>query len=154
MKPRAARAARNRPAGHTTKKEKKKMDILATYVTDEKLETEGTWFPLSKTAKLLIARSGNPNYVKVLRAKMKEAQLDLSTGDEADQLAEMVIIDVLAETVLLGWKGITHKGVDVPFSRETARTYLKVPEFRRKVVALSENFESYRAKDEAEQGNA
>jgi len=136
-----------------TNQEKKKMDIIAAFATDEKLETEGKWFPLSKTAKILVARSGNEKFVTLLREQMKEAQLDLSSGDEAEKLAEEVLIDVMSRTVLVGWEGLTDSaGKPVPYTHDQARTYLRVKDFRRKVSALSENFEAYRAKAEAEQG--
>lgn len=129
------------------------MDIIAAFATDEKLETEGKWFPLSKTAKVLVARSGNDKFVELLRKKMKEAQLDLTSGEEAEALAEEILIDVMSKTVLLGWEGITEAGKAVAYSHDKAREYLAVKEFRRKVSALSENFEAYRLKAEAEQGN-
>lgn len=128
------------------------MDIIATFTTDEKLEAEGKWFPLSKTAKVLVARSGNDKYMSVLRQKMKEAQIDLSAGEEAEKLAEDVLIDVMAETLLLGWEGITQDGKPVPYSREQARTYLRIKDFRKKIAGFSDNFEAFRAKAEAEQG--
>ena len=128
------------------------MDIIATFTTDEKLEAEGKWFPLSKTAKVLVARSGNDKYMSVLRQKMKEAQIDLSAGEEAEKLAEDVLIDVMAETLLLGWEGITQDGKPVPYSREQARTYLRLKDFRKKIAGFSDNFEAFRAKAEAEQG--
>lgn len=130
------------------------MDIFAAFATDEKLEAEGKWFPLSKTAKIRVARSGNPKYVALLRAKMKEAQLDLSSGEEADQLAEEVLIDVMSQTILTGWEGITDStGKAVPFSADAARTYLRIKDFRRKVDGLSQNFEAFRVQAEEAQGN-
>ena len=128
------------------------MDIIATFTTDEKLEAEGKWFPLSKTAKVLVARSGNDKYMSVLRQKMKEAQIDLSAGEEAEKLAEDVLIDVMAETLLLGWEGITQDGKPAPYSREQARTYLRIKDFRKKIAGFSDNFEAFRAKAEVEQG--
>lgn len=129
------------------------MDILSSFATDEKLENEGKVFPLSKTASIKVARSGNPKYVALLRQKMSEAQLDLVGGDEADQLAESILIDVMAETILVGWKGIVEGGTDVPYSVSKAKEYLKVKDFRRKVSSLSENFEAFKLKAEAEQKN-
>lgn len=128
------------------------MDIIATFTTDDKLETEGKWFPLSKTAKVLVARSGNDKYLSALRQKMKEAQIDMSAGEEAEKLAEDVLIDVMAETLLLGWEGLTQDGKAVPYSREQARTYLRIKDFRRKIGGFSDNFEAFRVKAEAEQG--
>jgi len=129
------------------------MDILNSFATDEKLETEGKVFPLSKTASIKVARSGNPKYVSLLRQKMSEAQLDLVGGDEADQLAESILIDVMAETILVGWKGIVEGGLEVPYSVSKAKEYLKVKDFRRKVASLSENFEAFKLKAEVDQKN-
>lgn len=129
------------------------MDILSSFSTDEKLENEGKVFPLSKTASIKVARSGNAKYVALLRQKMSEAQLDLVGGDEADQLAEAILIDVMAETILVGWKGIKEGDTDVPYSVGKAKEYLKVKDFRRKVSSLSENFEAFKLKAEAEQKN-
>ena len=130
------------------------MDIFAAFATDEKLESEGKWFPLSKDAQVLVARSGNQRYVSALREKAQEAQLDLASGEEANQMAEEIMIDVMSETVLLGWKGITDKGAEVPYSAKQAKTYLNIKDFRRKVQGFSENFEAFRLKAEAAQGNA
>ena len=130
------------------------MDIFNSFATDEKLENEGKWFPLSKDAKVLVARSGNPKYLSSLRKKMADAQLDLSTGDEADQLAESILVDVIGETILLGWSGITEKDVTVVYSATKAKEYLKVKDFRKKIVGLSENFNAFKLKEAEEQKNA
>lgn len=129
------------------------MDIFTSFATDETLENAGKWRPLSKTARILVARSGNPKYVELLRAKMAEAQLDLTSGPEADQLAETILIDVLAETILLGWEGLTYQGKEAPYSREMAKTFLKVKDFRRKVTAMADDFEAFRVKQDVEQKN-
>lgn len=129
------------------------MDILSSYTTDEKLENEGKVFPLSKDSSLLVARSGNTKYVAMLRKQMQEAQLDLASGDEADQLAEAILIDVMAKTLLLGWKGLTEGGVEVAYSVEKAKEYLRIKDFRRKVSGFADNFEAFKLKAEAEQKN-
>lgn len=130
------------------------MDVYTAFATDETLETEGKWFPLSKTASVKVARSGNAKYVEMLRARLKDAQLDLMATKEADELAESILVDVMAETVLLGWKGLTFQGDDLPVNAASARKLLAVKDFRRKVSGFSENFEAFRVKEEAEQGNA
>lgn len=129
------------------------MDIFSSFATDEVLESAGKWRPLSKTAKILVARSGNPKYVALLRAKMAEAQLDLSSGEEADQLAEGILIDVMAETILLNWEGLTYQGKEAPYSREMAKTFLRVKDFRKKVSGMSDDFEAFKVKADVEQKN-
>ena len=130
------------------------MDIFSSFATDTTLENEGKWFPLSKTAKVRVARAGNDKYREVLGARLKEAQLDGMPEKEADAVAEEIIIDVMAETVLLGWSGITEKTLEVPYSVAKAREYLKVKDFRKKIGGFADNFEAYRLKAETEQGNA
>lgn len=130
------------------------MDIFSSFATDEALETEGKWFPLSKTAKIKVARSGNPKYVELLRSKMKESQLELTSGKEADDIAEAILIDVMAESILLDWEGLTFKGKAAPVNQANAKKFLAVKDFRKKVAALSENFDSFRVKEEVAQGNA
>ena len=143
-----------RPSGLFTFLQKKnKMDIFSSFATDETLENEGKWFPLSKTAKVLVARAGNDKYTEILRARLKEAQLDGMPEKEANAVAEDIIIDVMAETVLLNWSGVKSKDHDVPYSVAKAREYLKIKDFRKKIAGFSDNFEAFRVKAEAEQGN-
>jgi hypothetical protein len=158
MNPRAVRKGCSRspsPSGLLLilQKRNNKMDIFQAFATDEILENAGKWRDLSRTAKILVARTGNEKYVETLRAKMTENQLDLSSGAEADQMAEGILIDVMAETILLGWSGLTYQGKEVPYSREMAKTFLKVKDFRKKVSAFADDFEAFRVKEEKAQGN-
>ena len=130
------------------------MDIFAQFATDESAEVEGRWFPLNKTAKLLLARSGNTNFNAQLRAALAKNQIDLDAGGvDADNLAEGLIVDVMATTILLGWEGLEYKGRAVSYSPEMARTMLRIKDFRKKVSGFSESMEAYRAKAETAQGN-
>ena len=130
------------------------MDIFSSFATDEALENEGKWFPLSKTAKVKVARTGNTKYQAMLQAKLKEAQLDGMPDKEANEVAEGILIDVMARTVLLNWEGLTYQGKEAPVSVEMATTFLKVKDFRKKIADLASNLDSFRVKEEAAQGNA
>lgn len=131
------------------------MDVFASFATDEKKEVEGHWFPLSKDAKVLVARAGNANYLKALRKKLEESKLDLDSQDEAaNEVAEGVIIEVMARTILVGWEGLSFKGKTMPYSAINAKTLLQVKDFRRKVEAFSNTFDAFKVKSEAELGNA
>lgn len=131
------------------------MDIFATFASDEKAELEGQWFPLSKTAKVLVARSGNTNYVAALRKTLEKNQMDLNSGGpEAEQLAEQALIDVMSSTILLGWEDLSFQGKSVSYSVEMAKTMLRVKDFRKKVSGFADSFEAFRVKADVEQGNA
>jgi hypothetical protein len=154
----ASRKARSRPARPSGLfkylQKKNNMDIFAAFATDSKLENEGKWFPLSKTARVLVARSGNEKYTEMLRAKLKEAQLDGMPEKEANAVAEELVIDVLATTVLLKWEGLTYQGKPAPVSVEMAKVFLTVKDFRKKISGFADNFDAFRVQEEVEQGNA
>lgn len=130
------------------------MDIFESYATDEVAEVEGRWFPLSKTAKVLVARTGNPNYLKSLRAKLKDNQIDAEdTSDENEKLVASLITETMAETILLGWKDLQYKGASLAYSRAAAKTLLEVKGFRKRIQDIADKLESFRVRDEVEQGN-
>lgn len=127
------------------------MDIFSTYATDESKETEGVWQEIGD-AKFLIARSGNPNYVKKLSKLFEQNQKSLERKDDAaDKLSEKLMVDVLAGTILLGWENVQFKGEALPYSHENAVKLLGVKDFRKQVVQLSDDFGSYKLKLEADQ---
>jgi len=130
------------------------LDIFAQYATDEGLENNGTWFPIGKKSRLLIARAGNRAYGKELTRQVELNRVALDVGDDsADALSEQIMISVLAKTILLGWENISFKGETLSYSEENARVLLKVKDFRKQVVTFAENLQSFKVKEEVEQGN-
>jgi len=130
------------------------MDIFSTFATDEALEVEGKWFNLSKTTRVKVARAGNAKYVKLLRKKLDENRIDLdSQGEEANDLAEKIMVEVMADTILLDWEDIQFRGKPMEYSRLNARLLLQIKDFRKKVAGFSESFEAFKVADEVAQGN-
>lgn len=131
------------------------MDLFSTFATDPKLELEGREFPLDRTSSITVARSGNPAYVKALRNALEKNKSDLDFGgDAANDLALGIVIDVMAEHILLGWKGVEYQGKPLTYSVANAKMLLTdLPEFRKKVEGLSNNFESFKVKDTEKTGN-
>jgi hypothetical protein len=132
------------------------MDIYNSYATDTVSESEGRWVKLDKETSVLVARTGNPNYLKSLRQRMKDAQIDVEDQSEANEkLVADLINDTLAETILLGWKGkFQYKGADLPYTVANARMLLEIKDFRKRITDVADKAESFRVKDEAEQKNA
>ena len=131
------------------------MDIFYAFATDASLETQGTWFNLSKDTKLKVARAGNTEYVNLLRKKLEDSRIDLdSKDDESNARAEKMMIEVMAETILLGWDGVKYQGADLEYNKANAIKLLQHKDFRRKVTGFSESFEAFRVKQEQELGNA
>ena len=131
------------------------MDLFEQYATDEVAEVEGRWFPLDKTTKVLVARTGNPNYLKALRQRMKDAQVDVEdNSDENEKLVSDLIVETMAETILLGWKNVSLKKEVLEYSKTNAMRVLSLKGFRARISGIADKLESFRVKDEATQGNA
>lgn len=130
------------------------MDIFDTFATDEVAELEGRWFPLDKNAKVLVARTGNANYKKALRERLKQAQVDTSDeSDATENLVTQIISETMAETILLGWQGLTYKGKALEYSKEHAKLLLSVKGFRERISGIADKLESFKVREEADQGN-
>lgn len=130
------------------------LDVFKQYATDENLENNGTWHDFNG-ARLLIARAGNRKYGRVLARLVEQNQKLLDRkDDEADAKSDEIMIEVLAEAVLLGWEGIVFNGEPLAYSKEAAKKVLAIKDFRREVVRLSEGLDAYKVKVEEEQGKA
>lgn len=129
------------------------MDIFESYATDEVAELEGRWFPLDKKTKVKVARTGNANYLKALRQRMKDNQIDAEDASpENEALVTSLIVDTMAETILLDWSGdMKFKGKDLAYSLANAKMLLEFKGFRKRVGDIADKLESFRVKDEADQ---
>lgn len=113
------------------------------FATDTKAEVSGKWFKFGD-AELLIARTGNLRYREHLRTKLQMHGAELSRGVIDLQLNDEILCEVLAETILLDWKGFTENNKECRYSKEKAKeVLLKYKDFRDLVVEKAEAFENF-----------
>ena len=132
------------------------IDLFAEFATNTSAEEAGAWVPYTGDIEFLIARSNNPTYARKLTKLFdRNRQLLNTKGKAAEAKAEEITIDVMAEAILLGWKGtFTWKGQPLPYSKENAKTVLAVKDFRRWVQEKAEDFERFKlVQDEVDAGN-
>jgi len=96
-------------------------NIYEKFATDKKLEQSGIVLDYGDGLELRIARAGGSNvkFEKVVQQKMKKYDR-LVKNDLLDpsQMRE-VMREVLAETVVLGWSGVTDReGKVIAFSKD------------------------------------
>lgn len=126
-------------------------DVFALFATDEKKELEGTVIPLAKGVSMKIARMGNERY----QAKMVEAaEANLAAIQslpkaEAEAFDLELHIKVMAETILVGFEGMSYKGKPIKYSVENAVKLLKLSEFRKAVVRHASRLENFLLAQEA-----
>lgn len=131
------------------------LDFYSEFATDEALENDGAWFPVGKGTELLIARSNNRKYSKMLMSEVEKfrAVLDLD-DDVANKKNDEIFIACMAEHILRGWKNVTYKGKALDYSVANAKLVLQHKDLRDRVGGLAGSIEGYRVKQEAEQGEA
>lgn len=131
------------------------LDIFAQFATDETLEENGTWFPIGGGARVLVARSGNRKYGKMLSKEVERNKKALDLNDDAaDKLSEEIMIAVIAETILLGWEDVVFKGQAMEHSVPNAKKLLALKDFRKTIGQFADDVSAYKFKETEEQGKA
>ena len=131
------------------------MDVFRQFATNEDQENTGVWREMGGDAKLLIARSGNRAYGRMITKLYEQHQQALEIkGDSAEALSDKIMIEVIAKTILLGWEGVEYKGKPLEYNLENAQLLLAVKDFRRHVTKLSEDIDQYRVKEEEAAGES
>lgn len=130
------------------------LDVFDKFAVDLNAEINGTWKEFHG-ARILIARSGNKNFNKAIAEAYDKHEEQISKKDEAaDKLAEKLLLETIADTLVLDWEGVGYKGEEVKYSKANVIKLLGKPEmrdFRNALLALSEDAEIFRLKKEEEQ---
>lgn len=139
------------------------LDLFDQYATDEEAENNGTWREMGGGVELLVARSGNPAYARLLSKEVERHRKVLDVGDSAsDERSEQIMRQVISTTVLLGWRTkqadgsyvptIRFKGKDIEYSVTNAEALIKLKDLRREIVRMAEDISAFRVKTEVQQG--
>lgn len=120
------------------------MDFEKSFSVDENLAEKGRWFPVGEGASVKIARTGNPKYRELLRSKLGVYEQSLQKRLLDDQEGDAVLIEVMARTILLDWKGFTDLDEEYPYSVANAITQMtKHVDFRDLVARNADNMQAY-----------
>lgn len=85
--------------------------IYEMFATDLQIETDGFVHRVSEKISFTLARAGgaNANFSKVMEVKTRPHRRQIQDDTMDLALANSLLIEAFAETVVLGWKGITDK---------------------------------------------
>lgn len=130
--------------------------IYDLFETDAKLEAEGFIFDITPKISFTLARAGGANlrYQKAMEVKTRKHRSAIENNTISVELANQLMVEAFAETVVLGWKGITDKkGKKVPFTPENAvNLFTKLPDLFidvREAAAARANFSAKEVADDA-----
>jgi hypothetical protein len=119
------------------------------YKTDENRERTGVKLDLGEAGKFQIARAGggNSNFEKRLQAVTKPYRRAIQTGNIDKKIADRLLAETYADTVLLGWEGVSGEdGKELPFNRDNAiKLFTDLPDLFKEIRETAEDATLYRA---------
>jgi hypothetical protein len=121
---------------------------LSEFKTNDTYEREGVWVDIGSGTKLLLCRTGNPEYVAQWAKFTKPHKLAMRKGTMSDKDMEEVICKVLSRSVLLNWEGLEDDdGNEIEYSIAAAEDALAIKDFRALVVELAGNMETFKQQE-------
>jgi len=129
------------------------LNIFKNFATDEKVEENGKEIQIGDTSFITVAREGNKRYQRMFTKLYEASQFVLKQkNDAAEVRAVEITIEVMAHTILLGWRGMDapDDSPDMPYSIENAKLLLAVKDFRKMVDGYSKDFANFKAAEEVE----
>ena len=129
--------------------------IYDLFATDPKAEAEaGLVLEYGSFGRITIRRAGGANkaFARALESKLRPYRRQMQAGTLDETLAERLLAEVYAETVLLGWENIHGRdGQDIAFShRAAAQLLTDLPELFRDVQEQAQKAANFRAAELAE----
>lgn len=101
------------------------MDLKKEFATNKQAEVDGIWEDMGGGCKVLIARIGNENYSKTFRKISKPYQNAIRRGTLGNEKAEELLIQAMADSIVLDWQGLEEDGKVVKYSKEECVRVLK-----------------------------
>lgn len=118
------------------------------FKTDKTLEREGIVLDYGDF-KIKIARAGGANiaFQRALAEKVRPYRRQIDAGTLPDDVAEKLFLEVYAESVVLGWEGVTDEnGEPLPFTKENAvKLFSDLPDLFRDVQNQAASIANFRA---------
>ena len=128
--------------------EEKKMSPYAIFGTDKKVERQGITIDFGDFV-FHIARAGGSNtkYAKAMTRIMRKQAKAIKAGTVPANVMQKMLAEVYAESVILGWTGMTDiEGNELVFTKENCvKLLLDLPELFNQLVADAENFNNFKA---------
>ena len=133
------------------------FDGFEDFVQDKNLENgEGIDIRFPNGAVIIIHRAGGANkkYARLVRQKMKPYKWQLDRGTMDEEVAERLMREIYAESVIIGWRGVKAGGEDVMFTEKNCVDFLEafptIFEKIQEVASDAANFKLERMQEDAE----
>lgn len=134
------------------------MSTYKQFSTDKELETNGVVHDLGAAGRFRLARAGGSNerYNKRIMQLTKPFRRAIATNTMDSAEAERITAKVFAETVVLGWEGVTGPdGSELPYSVDNAvMLFTDLPDLFAELRAAATDASIFRSEElKVEAGN-
>ena len=127
------------------------MDLKKNYLTDKDAEISGIEKDFGDGCFIRIARIGNAEYKKYFQKLTKPHQKAIRRGVLSDEIADKLLIDAMANKIVLGWRGMTEDGTPVQYSVEKCIQILtEYPDLKDQIQEIANEMESFRVEEDEE----
>lgn len=129
-------------------------NLYKQYRTDPNVEREGILLELGENSKgqmmaIRIARAGGANtaYNKLVEARIKPYRRQIQNDTMDSSIAERVLAEVYAETVVIGWENLEdEKNNPLPYSVDNCKKlFADLPDLFKEIQLQSQRTALYRA---------
>ena len=117
---------------------------LSTFKTNEEKEVEGVWETLDTGCEVKVARWGNARMNEYYQRFPRVVRQRIDSGQVSDDRSAEILAEVMANTILLDWKGMADEGKPLKYSADNAQMALfKYKDFRVVVTEIAQDFKLF-----------
>ena len=122
------------------------MDI-SNFKTDLTREDQGVWLEVGDGFAVRVCRLGCKAHAELYRSLTSPPGIRAAIESNAYPPAKHVEmqVELLAQTILKDWRGMTDKGQPVPYSIEKAKEVLQLKDFRGLIHSLADQQSNFRS---------
>jgi hypothetical protein len=119
------------------------MDLEKTFGTDESLVEKGVFVNVGD-AEVRIRKWENEDFNRLFRKKMQPYRGQSQNGTLGDGVAEEIMDEVIAETIIVDWENVTRGGDEVECNTENVLEALEdYPEFREEIINQAQTISNF-----------
>ena len=130
------------------------MNLYKTFKASDDLEKQGIDLQLGDDISFRLARAGGSNsrFSKLLGDKLKPYRRQIDNGTMDDAVAAKIMAEVYADTIVLGWSGVTdEQGNQLAFNRDNCvKLFTDLPELFRVVQEEAGRLSNFRSAEREE----
>jgi hypothetical protein len=127
------------------------MDLKKNYATDKVAEIAGIEKDFGDGLFIKIARIGNSEYKKFFQKLTKPHQKAIRRGVLSDEVADRLLIEAMANKIVLDWRGMFEGQTEIQYSTENCiRILTEYPDLKDQINEIANEMESFKTEDDEE----